>query len=91
MPDVRDPSVSMMPIHAMRTRLVARDPYGVVHLIWGVGNYNGDKKKWVAPCYAVEVKPGTWERSCYEILDSTILGENDIITCLGCIAIDNGL
>lgn len=88
MPSVRDPP---LPIHAMRTRLVACDPHGVIHLVWGVGVYAiGDKKRWVAPCYAVEVGAGTWERTSYEIKDSTLLtGEH--ITCLGCIAVDNGL
>lgn len=77
----------MRPIHAMRTQLHARDRFGIVHIIWGMDLTN--KEMWLAPCYAVETSPGCTERPAFYTKDS-IIDCDAPLSCLGCIALDDG-
>lgn len=82
-----------MNLRSIATTQMARDPYGVVHLIAGVGYDDDDGRyygnRWVAPCYAIEVKSGTWICRWFDVAGSKILSSDDdddgFITCLGCV------
>lgn len=88
MPVVRDAqSLPMKAIHTMRMQLHARDRFGVVHIIYGMSVEN--KEMWLAACYREEESPGSTSFRAFYTKDSVIDCDAPL-TCLGCIAIDDG-
>ena len=64
---------------ATRKHLVARDPHGVVHLVYGIG-VGGmvAKNEWIASCEKI-----------FPIQASTVLNL-EAVTCLTCACLDDG-